>query len=866
MNMQNKPILLGNVYIIISSSIMIILGLLIPFLPFLLTFLGQYSFLLSIPIVSGGSLSLLGSILLLRRSQIGYYLVLIGSIIGILNIVSLLGIKAANPRKSRNRSHGYLLILPVLISYLMIVAYFADSFPDRSLHPLNWFGRNGLTFLETIFDADVFWGELWFNLLLILLFASILVVKFPPGGDSPFKFPEKVERKIMIGSAIISGVIIMLMGLAWNPSFSILNNWYSTQFAYQLLCWVPIIGFTGLVLVTMRTGERDAGKNKKIPLISWLMWAVFLSIWIYLTMITNFHPHALTNFSMQSYITIMTISYPCSIMAFFYQKIKNNNIKGREIQNDKKIMNQRGKWLLLFIIGIVLIVLIQVLASFTIPLVGNDQMFSIQLEPFWPLSHWPGWLFVGSTSTFILFSFRYVARKKSSRLRLLLKDPIPTRFPRLNYSKIRAIFLVSFVLGASIPVTIQIISVNEANRRPTLLVNQVGYFPNGVKRVLYQIPGDVELPDNESFYLIDDNTGRVVYQGTLLKNVTRYGYSYMVGNFSSYNGTGRYHVEAKVRSRTLTSYSFDINENVYDLALERAFRFLYYQRDNYEVKEIVPGYPGHHAGHMDDAQVWNGTAWIYHNLTGGWYDAGDYNKYNSWFQTQWYIIQSLAEAALINPDKKYDKYANLYDSAMPDVFDEALWGALFLVHSVNKEGIQGEDKRYMVWEDVSGYRHAEDHDARMSYWGPPERDWTTPRRVCFDQYNNTFVGYHRGYDIAATLMHVARLIDEKMIENPEMNLPNWAIEANLSNTTYLRQLAKNVYDKYLQIQNDLGKSDDVQSMIGKLYYTEEKCINEGYNWTELDDIINQSLPLVNTMEESPFWFSWAGLYLFGTII
>ncbi len=69
------------------------------------------------------------------------------------------------------------------------------------------------------------------------------------------------------------------------------------------------------------------------------------------------------------------------------------------------------------------------------------------------------------------------------------------------------------------------------------------------------------------------------------------------------------------------------------------------------------------------------------------------------------------------------------------------FGAKYLINCVNKDGIQGEDKKYLVWETVSGYRHYNENGARMSYWGPPELDWTTPRRVILNDFNSYFCGY-----------------------------------------------------------------------------------------------------------------------------
>lgn len=334
----------------------------------------------------------------------------------------------------------------------------------------------------------------------------------------------------------------------------------------------------------------------------------------------------------------------------------------------------------------------------------------------------------------------------------------------------------------------------------------------------------------------------------------------MVGNCDALNTDGSYYIEISFANRIYKSSIFKIGSDVYDLAMERAMRFFYYQRCNYEVQEVVPGYPGHAACHLDDAEVWNGTAWVHKDLTGGWHDAGDYNKYNSWFQTQWYCMQALAECTSLNPSMKYSSITSLYDSDGMDSFDEALWGAKYLLNCINLEGLQGESARYLVWETVSGYRHFSEKEARMSYSGPPEMDWTTPRRVVFNEWNSTFVGFSRGYDIAGALMHIARVIDEQKVINPTINLPTWAE----TNTTYLREVASKVYDKYIAQQG--SQNDDIQSYIGKIYYQEELAMVNGKDWTLVDSLISKSIPLISEIESWPLWFGWAGYYLLGNIL
>ncbi|MHA1338845.1 MAG: glycoside hydrolase family 9 protein [Promethearchaeota archaeon] len=77
----------------------------------------------------------------------------------------------------------------------------------------------------------------------------------------------------------------------------------------------------------------------------------------------------------------------------------------------------------------------------------------------------------------------------------------------------------------------------------------------------------------------------------------------------------------------MTTPLFKISQDVYDKAGEMAQIFFYYQRCGTNVQSIVPDYFGYKACHLDDGLYFNGSDWIYKNLTGGWHDAGDYNKY-----------------------------------------------------------------------------------------------------------------------------------------------------------------------------------------------------------------------------------------------
>jgi FtsH-binding integral membrane protein len=899
---MNNQIQKGSNAVIIFSIFSIAAALILGLIEVVAHFTGKFLIFLQLPLIVGGILSLVGALLVkkdITKLQYSRRLIFLGAVIGILNLLCLLTLpilkKEGEHKNIGKKNHKSLLLIPILACYGFFLA-FITQIEDRNNAPLNWFGRNGLTFGETLWDTDVFWGELWFNLLVLLLITSLLLIKFKPSNKSAWKLTQQQEKKVWIASGILPLLITIAMAITWDKDFSIGNNWFSSHFAYQLPAWPALIGFLGLVIFSIKVStEKNTVKSKKWEeILPYVLLGAFVAIWLYLVSITNFHPRAIYSFGMPLYTLVCTLAFPGCLLIFILNRMKNEPIFELELESNSNLNSKENNlgllkvdfkkilpWIILGIMGLLFIVLLQYKASTTYPAQGKDSMFSTDLNWWWPFSHWPGWLCICSTSVFILFSTRFVYTKTQNNPKMqenqktqnvdtkskevskkgIKNEPIKKiHTKKINSRSIKAAVIISLCFIAILPIGLSINSQWSEQDKPLFLVNQVGYFPNSPKQVIFQVNNDSLPPSDAQFQVISDTTNQAVYTGILNQKESGYGKLFLVGNFTDFTTNGRYHLSTIINGEKHASYSFDINENVYDLAMERALRFFYYQRCNYEVKEIVPGYPGHYACHMDDAEVWDGNKWVYHNLSGGWHDAGDYNKYNSWFQTQWYCSQALTEAALTDPVSKFKNYTQLYDSSLPDVVDEALWGALYLENCVNSEGLQGEDARYLVWETVSGYRHQSDGEARMSYWGPPEQDWTTPRRVVFNKKNSTFVGFHRGYDIAGSLMHTARLIDTYKAQYPTVVFPSWVN----SNTSYLRDLAEKVWDKYLSVQGN--SSDDIQSYIGKFYFLEEKAIFENKNWSTIDDLIEKILPKISNSVDYPLWFGWAGHYMMGNIL
>jgi endoglucanase len=160
--------------------------------------------------------------------------------------------------------------------------------------------------------------------------------------------------------------------------------------------------------------------------------------------------------------------------------------------------------------------------------------------------------------------------------------------------------------------------------------------------------------------------------------------------FTSVTTPGDYYVLDV--DRGVRSYPFRISDQVYRDVLKQAVRMLFYQRAGQNKDAAHAG-----AGWVD-APSFTGALQDQHcrlysdknnaaterDLRGGWYDAGDLNKYTSW--TAGYV-ESLLRAYAENPTVWTDDYAIPESgNGIPDVLDEARWGLDFLVRMQGSDG------------------------------------------------------------------------------------------------------------------------------------------------------------------------------------
>ena len=241
-------------------------------------------------------------------------------------------------------------------------------------------------------------------------------------------------------------------------------------------------------------------------------------------------------------------------------------------------------------------------------------------------------------------------------------------------------------------------AISDLSPTPYIVVDQFGYLPELDKRAVLRSPkrgydvrqraytpkGMVEL------YSLDQRkvvfaAKPIAWQGGAIHEKS--GDQAWMFDFSRIKTEGRYVVRDP--SNRIESYPFEINSNVYKDVLKQAFRTMFYQRAGfakrtpYADRNYQDG-----ASHLQDKQArsWfdKGNVATARDLHGGWYDAGDYNKYTVW--TAQYVLD-LLHAYEENPQAWGDNF-NIPESGnrIPDILDEAKWGLDWLERMQNPDG------------------------------------------------------------------------------------------------------------------------------------------------------------------------------------
>jgi len=235
---------------------------------------------------------------------------------------------------------------------------------------------------------------------------------------------------------------------------------------------------------------------------------------------------------------------------------------------------------------------------------------------------------------------------------------------------------------------------------PFIVVDQFGYLPQSKKIAVVRDPetgfdAAQSFNPGTTYALVNAQTGAQVFTAapTQWKGGqvdASSGDRAWHFDFSSVTTPGDYYVVDSAND--VSSHELRIADDVYRDTLKQAVRAFFYQRAGQDKSAANAGAAwADKASHLGPLQDKNCRRYNAKNdgstekdLSGGWYDAGDYNKYTSW--TARYVL-SLLHAYDEAKGAFSDDY-NIPESGngVPDVLDEAKWGMDWLVRMQNTDG------------------------------------------------------------------------------------------------------------------------------------------------------------------------------------
>jgi endoglucanase len=249
---------------------------------------------------------------------------------------------------------------------------------------------------------------------------------------------------------------------------------------------------------------------------------------------------------------------------------------------------------------------------------------------------------------------------------------------------------------------------------PAIVVDQFGYLTKSKKVAVIRAPevgydSSAKFMPAKSYALIELPSGKVVKTAPPI--VWNGGNTDLASgdkawwfDFSEIEVPGKYAVADLEQG--IRSADFSIGEHVYKDVLKHALRVFFYQRAGFEKKPEFAGRAwADKASHLGPGQDPESRPWHegplsnpvaespIKDLRGGWYDAGDFNKYTSWAARYTIVLLHAYEE---HPEAFSDDYGIPESgNGIPDILDEVKWGLDWLVRMQNSDGsllcVQGLD-------------------------------------------------------------------------------------------------------------------------------------------------------------------------------
>jgi endoglucanase len=240
---------------------------------------------------------------------------------------------------------------------------------------------------------------------------------------------------------------------------------------------------------------------------------------------------------------------------------------------------------------------------------------------------------------------------------------------------------------------------------PVIVVDQFGYLPRAAKIAVIRDPqvgydSAAHFTPGTTYAVVDQSSGKIVKQGPptawnggATDDVS--GDKVWWFDFSDVTIPGTY-VIVDI-DKGLRSVEFQIDDRVYRNVLKHAMRMYFYQRAGFKKTTETAGADwADAASHMGPGQDPQARPWQARrgfnkseasqikDLHGGWFDAGDYNKYTSWAARN---VIALLRAYDESP-RAFGDDSGIAESGngVPDILDEVKWALDWLARMQNTDG------------------------------------------------------------------------------------------------------------------------------------------------------------------------------------
>lgn len=214
---------------------------------------------------------------------------------------------------------------------------------------------------------------------------------------------------------------------------------------------------------------------------------------------------------------------------------------------------------------------------------------------------------------------------------------------------------------------------------PNIHLNQIGFYPNTQKIAIITPP-----PTVDHFCVLDIAKKDTVFKGSLspIRPNPLSGKSTRVADFSSLQKVGKYQL---ILADGTQSYPFSIAPQVHRKVAIATLKSFYFQRMSTALPATYAGVWARPFGHPDTKVFIHPSAassarpeGYEISAPGGWYDAGDYNKY--------VVNSGITTSTLLSLYEDFPQYCkklnvNIPESQnkLPDLLDEILWNLRWML-------------------------------------------------------------------------------------------------------------------------------------------------------------------------------------------